>query len=170
MEVFHFSPKRVKSLKLVQQVLNVPELKVVKPSDMRWLAHERSVQAVKASNLAIVSALNSIYEDSHEPEAVGLSKALSKKSTVAAISMLNYVLPQVAKLSRTLQTENLDLSVIACMVDTTLHTLDDAIQPAANWVLELLEKPNSFKELGITLTSEDIADFLDRTVKPFVTC
>lgn len=70
----------------------------------------------------------------------------------------------------TFQTKNLDLSVIACMVDTTLHTLNDAIQPAANWVLKLLDKPNSFKELGIILTSEDIADFLDRTVKPFVKC
>ena len=77
----------------------------------------------------------------------------------------------MTKLISTFQTKNLDLSVIACMVDTTLHTLDDdAIQPAANWVLKLLDKPNSFKELGIILTSEDIADFLDRTVKPFVKC
>lgn len=92
--------------------------------------HERSVKAVKASYLAIVSALDSICENSHEP-------ALSKNLTVAAIYMLDCVLPLVAKLSRTVQTNNLDLSAIACIVDSTLHTctLDDAIQPAANWVL-----------------------------------
>ena len=51
-------------------------------------------------------------------------------------------LPQVAKLSKTLQTENLDLSIISSLVDATLHMLDDAVLPAANWVLELLDKNN----------------------------
>ena len=37
---FHCSPKQAESLKVVQQVLDLPEMKVVKPSDTRWLAHE----------------------------------------------------------------------------------------------------------------------------------
>ena len=49
--------------------------------------------------------------------ALGLSKALSKQSTV-----LDYVLPLVA---RTLQTEHLDLSILSGLVDATLTTLDD---------------------------------------------
>ena len=53
--------------------------------------------------------------------------------------MLDYVLPQVAKLSRTLQTEHLDLSVISSLVHATLHTLDTVL-PSANLVLELLDK------------------------------
>ena len=88
---------------MVQQVLHLPELRIAKPSDTRWLA-QRCVKAVKASYGAIVTALNDIHQNTHEPEALGLSKALSKQSTVAAIYTLDYVLPQVAKLSRTLQT------------------------------------------------------------------
>ena len=53
--------------------------------------------------------------------------------------MLDFVLPQVAKLSRTLQTEHLDLSLVPTLVDVTLNSLDDAVLPAANWVLELLD-------------------------------
>ena len=49
----------------------------MKPSDPCWLAHERQVKAVKASYCSIVLALENIYEISHEPEALGLSKALS---------------------------------------------------------------------------------------------
>ena len=75
----------------------VPELKIAKPSDTRWLAHEKCVKAVKAS-YAIVVALDNIHENTHEPEALGLSKSLSKRSTVAAMYMLDYTLPQVAKL------------------------------------------------------------------------
>ena len=52
---FHYSPKCAESLKEIQKVLYLPELKIVKPSDTRWLAHERCVKAVKS--LKIVLAL-----------------------------------------------------------------------------------------------------------------
>ena len=89
---FHYSPKRAESLKAIQSVLDLPELKIAKPSDTRWLAHERCVKAVKASYAAIVVALDNIHENTHGPEALGLSKSLSKRSTVAAIYMLRKLL------------------------------------------------------------------------------
>ena len=121
----------------------MPEFKIVKPSDTRWLAHERCVKVVKENYCAIVIALNNIYEETHEPEALGISKALSKKSTISAMFLLDYVLPQVAKLSRTLQTEKLDITIISSLVEATLHTIDDALTPAANWVLALRDMEES---------------------------
>ena len=85
---FHYSPKRAACLKEVQQVLDLPELNIVKPLDTRRLAHERCVKAVKASYSAIVTTLDSIYEQTHEPEALGISKALCKSSTICAIFFL----------------------------------------------------------------------------------
>ncbi len=38
---FHYSPERAESLKEIQKVLDLPELKIVKPSDTHWLAHDR---------------------------------------------------------------------------------------------------------------------------------
>ena len=67
--------------------------------------------------------------------ALGISRALSKKSTVAAMFLLEYVLRQVAKLSKTLQNEKLDLT--SSLVEAILHTIDDALNPTANWVLAL---------------------------------
>ena len=90
------------------------------------------MRAIKASYGAIVTALDDIHESTHEPEALGLSNALSKPSTVAAMYMLDYVLPQVTKLSKTLQTEHLNLSMISSLVDATLNTLDDTVLPSAN--------------------------------------
>ena len=60
--------------------------------------------AVKASYSSIVLALESIYEASHEPESLGLSKAFSSHSILAAMYLLDYILAQVAKLSRALET------------------------------------------------------------------
>ena len=59
---------------------------------------------------------------------LGISKALSSKSTVSAVYLLDYVLPQVAKLSKTLQSEKLDLTVISSLVEATLSSLDDAFE------------------------------------------
>ena len=85
------------------------------------------MRAVKANYSASITSLDHIYNESHEPEALGIKKALCKKSTIAAIHLLDYVLPQVAKLSRALQTENLDLSIISSLLDATLHSIDDAV-------------------------------------------
>ena len=98
----------------------MPELKVIKPSDTLWLAHERCVKAVKENYIAIVRTLNNIYEETYQPEALGISKALSSKSTVSAVYLLDYVLPQVVKLSKTLQSEKLDLTVISCGSNSVL--------------------------------------------------
>ena len=85
------------------------------------------VKAVKASCSAIVNALNNIYEQTHEPEALGISRALCKPSTVhmSEMYLLDYVLPQVAELNRAFQAERIDLTAITTLVDATLNTLDN---------------------------------------------
>ena len=85
------------------------------------------MKAVKASYSAIITALDHIYSESQEPETLGIKKTICKKSTIAAIYLLDYVLPQVAKLNRALQTENLDLSKISSLLDATLHLIDNAV-------------------------------------------
>ena len=166
---FHYSPKRAECLKEVQRVLNMPEMKVIKPSDTRWLAHERCVKAVKESYTAILITLNNIYEETHQPEALGIGKALGSKSTIFAVCLLNYVLPQVAKLSRTLQSEKLDLTVVSSLVEATLYSLDDALSPAANWVLELHDMKESLEEVtGVDITTSDIQTFQNNVGNPFV--
>ncbi len=82
MEVISLLPKTCRVE--IQTVLDLPELKSVKQSDTHWLAHERCVKLVKASYISIALALENIYETSHEPEALGLSKALSSHSTISA--------------------------------------------------------------------------------------
>ena len=79
--------------------------------------------------------LENIYEQSYEPETLEISKAQSKESTLSAIFRLDFVLPLVIKLSKCLQTEKLDLSIISSLVHATLDTIDEALLPVANWVL-----------------------------------
>ena len=106
------------------------------------------MKGVKASYSAIVNALNNIYEQTHEPESLGISRALCKSSTVVAMYLLDYALPQVVKLSRALQAERIDLTAIIPLVDATLNTLDDVTLPAAKWVLELMDPKDEIRAAG----------------------
>ena len=116
-----------------------------------------------------MAALGNIYEEIHEPEALGLSKALCNKSTIMTIYLLDYILPQVAKLSRTLQMEALDLTAVSGLVDSTLHFLDDSFLPAANWVLELLDHKETLESTtSVKLSTDDIHSFQEKIGTPFV--
>ena len=118
---------------------------MIKPFDTRWLSHERCVKAVKESYSAL------------EPEALGLSKVLCKLQTIAAVHLPDYVLPQVAKLSKTLQTEKLEITATSGLVESVLHSLDDAVLPSANWVLGLIDLKGEVEEAtGLKLSTTDI--------------
>ena len=120
----------------------------------------------KANYTAIVIILENIYEQSHELEALGISKALSNESTFSAIFLLDFVLPLVNKLSKCLQTEKLHLSIISSLVHATLHSIDEALFPAANWVLELMDAREEIERAtGVKVTSANIASFQERVAK-----
>ena len=75
----------------------------------------------------------------------------------------------MAKLSRALQTKHMDLSLISSLVDATLNSLDDAILPLANWVLQLQDTREELKvATGIEVTHLHICSFQERVGKPFI--
>ena len=82
--------------------------------------------------------------------------------------LLDYILPQVSKLSRALQTKQLDLSLISSLVDATLNSLDDAILPSANWVLQLQDAREERTQQQVLKLLLDICYFQERVGKPFI--
>ena len=80
-----------------------------------------------------------------------------------AMYLLDFVLPQVAKLSKCLK---LDLTAISGLVDSTLLTLDDALLPAANWVLELLDARDELQVQKSKLTLNQSPPFKKMWLNP----
>ena len=82
---------------------------------------------------------------------------------------LDFSLPLIANLSKCLQVEKLDLTALSSLVDATIHTLDDALLPTANWVLKLLDVREEIERaIGLQVTSAAIASFQDAVAKPFI--
>ena len=73
-------------------------------------------------------------------------------------------------MSRSFQAEKIDLTAIAPLFYVTLNTLDDAILPAANLVLELLDTKDDLEAATeIKITTKSITSFQNRAAKPFIT-
>ena len=59
-----------------------------------------------------------------------------------------------------MQTKQLDLLAISCLVDLVLHSFDDAFTSAANWVLELLDSEDDIRQAtGKSVSRENIQAF-----------
>ena len=82
--------------------------------------------------------------------------------------LLDYILPQVAKLSRALQSKHLDLTLISTLVDASLNSLDDAVLPSANWVLQLHDAREELKAAtGIEVTQDTCICSFQKSGKAF---
>ena len=59
--------------------------------------------------------------------------------------------------------------MISSLVDAVLKSLDDALTPAANWVLELLDVKDDLQQItGETITTDMIGSFQETMAKPYV--
>ena len=63
-KLFYYSPQKVEASKGIQAVLGFPELKIMKPSDTRWLSHERWVRAICKEQPPLFQTLSQLYESS----------------------------------------------------------------------------------------------------------
>ena len=111
--MFHYSPKKFSALKEMQALVNHPQLKMIKPSDTRWLPHDRSVKAIRCSMRPLIDKLEHIHDDTGEPEALGMLRTTRTYNFVATLMMLSDVLPALTCLSRALQAKTADFTLVA---------------------------------------------------------
>ena len=107
---FHFSPVRAAGLKLIQEAMFLPELKMLKGVDTRWLSHKASVSALLRSLPAVLVTLQQQGESN--PTALGLYKLATRYSFFASLLLLNDVLTAVNRLSMAFQRANIDFTII----------------------------------------------------------
>ena len=107
----------------MQALVNHAQLKMIKPSDTRWLAHNRSVKAMMCSMRPLIDTLEHIHEDTGEPEALGMLRTMKTYKFVATLMMLSDILPVLTCLSRALQTKTADFTLVASQLTYVQHSL-----------------------------------------------
>ena len=65
---FYYSSPKAQALKGIQAFLGFPNLKIMKPSDTRWLSHERCVKAICKELPPLLQTLSQLYESSGDAD------------------------------------------------------------------------------------------------------
>ena len=91
-KLFYYSPQKAEALKGNLAVLGFPKLKIVKPSDTRWLSHERCVKAIFKKLPLLLQILSQLYKSSGDVEAHGVHSLLASVNGVSRSYLLSEVL------------------------------------------------------------------------------
>ena len=95
----------------------------MKPSDTRWLSHERCVRAIYRELHALKVTLQQLYETSGDAEAYGIGVLLATYTGVASIVFLSEVLDILARMNVSMQRKLLDLSRLPVLLKITTDQL-----------------------------------------------
>ena len=95
-QLFYYFPPKAEALKGIQAVLDFPELKMLEPSDTRWLSHERCVKAIWKELPPLLQTLSQSYESSGNAGAYGIYSLLASHNGASCSYLLSEVLSALA--------------------------------------------------------------------------
>ena len=106
----------------------------MKPSDTRWLSHERCVRAIYQELPALIVTLQQLYGTSGNAEAYGIGALLATYTVVASIVFLSEVLDILARMNVSMQRKLLDLSRLPVLLKITTDKLEHLKDERSEWL------------------------------------
>ena len=101
-QLFNFyenSSVRLSGLKAIEQIFELPELKLKKAADTRWLSHDNACKTLVRVLPAVIASLEREAAERGDALAVGLSRVVKHYKFVASLYMMCDVLPKLSRLS-----------------------------------------------------------------------
>ena len=130
----------------VLSVLKLPELRIVKPSDTRWLLHEHYVRDIYRALPALIVTLQQLFETSGDAEAYGIGPLLATYTGVASIVFLSEVLDTLARMNVSMQRKLLNLSRLPVLLKITTDQLEHLMDERSEWLGSVESEISLLKE------------------------
>ena len=86
-----------------QDLLEMPQLKLVKAADTCWLSHDQAVSVLQRTYDAVVTSLERAATERHAATAAGLENFVRSVNFIASLVMLEDILPVLTILSKMFQ-------------------------------------------------------------------
>ncbi|XP_070559661.1 zinc finger protein 862-like isoform X2 [Ptychodera flava] len=125
-QLFYFyqnSAVRMAGLQEIQKILGSSEVRLKEAKHVRWLSHQRAVDAVRRSLSSIIVSLERESEERHDATATGLAMFLKQFNFVASILMLSDVLPHLTRLSLMFQKKDVDVTILDTIISSTITAI-----------------------------------------------
>lgn len=141
---FRTSTSRVLELKAIQDLLDLPEIKVKEVHEIRWLSFHKALDTVYRT----YPALAKFFAGRTDSKAKDLHKKLVDYRFVSTIHMLMDIIPAFAQLSLIFQKQNLDISAVTPAVNDVLAVVQKAKESKSHYSKE-------FDDLKVKKTVKD---------------
>ena len=132
-KLFYYSSQKAEALKGIQAVLGFPELRIVKPSDTRWLSQERFAKTICKELPPLLPTLSQLYRSSGDAEAYSIYSPLASVNGVSSSYLPPEVLSALALLNLFMQKKIADFSKLPFMTKSTLDHLNSIRESDASW-------------------------------------
>jgi hypothetical protein len=166
------SPKNLRKFKAIQDLLDGPDIELIRAGDTRWTSHYLCVASTTKCLESIIVTLQQIHADGADlsSEAGGLLLTLQTSRGITLLFALKRILQPLSVLSKQLQSPSSTLVKMDEFLSTALYTLN-----------ELIENPNLYQndsQQFIQSTSTALinenpitpATMHSKIVKPFIMC
>ena len=131
-KLFYYYSQKAEALKGIQAFLGFPELKIMKPSDTRWLSREHCVKEIcKELPPPWLLTLSQLYESSGDAEAHGIYSLLA--SGVSSSCLLSEVLNALALINLFMQKKIADFCKLPFKLKNTLDHLNSIRESDTIW-------------------------------------
>lgn len=110
-QIFSFfsrSTVRLSALKEMEKIFNEPQIKLQRPTDIRWLSYQNAVDSLRKCLAAVVATLEKEACEG-DATACGLVNEIRKPQFIGTLLLLSDVLAILGNLSRTFQLASLNL-------------------------------------------------------------
>ena len=171
-QLFYFyqnSPVRMSGLKAIEELLEMPALKLKKAADTRWLSHESACRTLVKVLPAVLVSLAREAEERGDALAYGLDKIVRQYNFIATLYMMCDVLPAINRLSCILQSTSVNFSQLHMLVSTTIHTLE-MLRANPGFQLNKLDSDlqDSLAQSNISAAQESKQNFHQKIYIPFL--
>ena len=129
---FSWSTVRTSELREVQKTLDEPQLKLIHPTETRWLSHQNAVDALRKCLCAVHVTLQQ-EATQEEATAYGLCMEIQKPQFIACLPLLSDILAVLGNLSQTFQLSQLNLLAVEQLVKDAKSSLIEIRESLFIW-------------------------------------
>nr|XP_033805888.1 zinc finger protein 862-like [Geotrypetes seraphini] len=162
-QLFYFfqnSSVRMAGLTEMQNILNIPQIKLKMASDTRWLSHASAVQSLRQCMMSVIAALEREATERNDITAEGLSRCIKTYNFVSSLMMLSDVLPLLSNLSKAWQRQDVNLTEIEpILLATKLSIMQLKDTPGRYFQSLHLCLAEEWSDLRIVYTQSDVMAF-----------
>jgi hypothetical protein len=142
-DIFYYFKKstaRILQLKQIQEILDLPEIRMKEVHEIRWISFYKALESIYRTYTALVK----FFSGKTDSKAKAIHVQLINIRFVYCLHMLMDIIPSFAQLSMIMQKQHLDIAAVQPCVKATTDAIKKVTDNKSHYLEEFLKKDKVF--------------------------